>query len=101
MAEEEEELGRAGELQSFLADRQLGIEDYLVRCNAHLSEVKDPQPATHAVYIDLGSLYATSGESGEQQRCEVVAGLVLQAAAMLSAFLGVCWLLALLFCARD
>ena len=59
--------------------------------------MKDPQPATHAVYIDLGSLYATSGESGEQSRCDVIAGLVLQAVALFGLAFGVGWVLALLF----
>ena len=101
MAEEMEELGHPGALELLLGERQLGVEDYLTRCNAHLSEVKNPQPSTHAVYIDLGSLYATSGESCKQPRCEIVAGLVLQGLAMLAFAVLFVWLMVLLFCAFE
>ena len=88
MAEERDEQEGPGPLETYLEEREMSVEDYLVRCNAHLEEVLHPQEPTHAVYIDLGSLYATSGEfcrppePSARLPCEVVVGLFIQAAAL-------------------
>ena len=89
MEEERDDQGGPGSLELFLQKRQMSVEDYLVRCNAHLEEVKHPQAASHAVYIDLGSLYATSGELSKSSRppytipCDVALGLAIQTGALL------------------